>query len=778
MHSQHFLRCLVVLAGLLYSLAPSTAHAQDAIFADSYELPFNFPANDAEAARFLNQATFGATAADISAVRQQSVAVWLESQLNSGTTTLSRPWLEAYAASLPSGSSVSRSDRIQRWYDVATNAPDQVRQRAAWALGQIVIASDADAFLFDKPIQMAEWNDIIVRNALGNYRQLMREVTFSPMMGRYLTTLRNRKFELVRTVDAAAPGGIRFTAGNSGVQPDENYAREVMQLFSIGLLVRGNDFYTTFPDASNPNPGALRTTYTEDDISGLARFFTGLSHDCTQGASVVGGVTINRNCGVNDATACTGIACRFTAAQRLFNNDPPGDIATPNSRGLEHPDWYKPMVCYPRYNDNGLDTSGNLLETDSGTYSLPPGTPTPDKTLVLGANGPDVSITVPPSFLNSVPLNCHQTAVNNGNPDNANSLSPAEQQACITYCESSIDTAIDALFNHPNTPVMVARTMIQRLVTSNPSPAYVQRVVAAFVNNGAGVRGDMKAVVRTILLDAEARRPFNDPATNVNFGKVREPILKQIALWRHFGGVSPNNGTFPGTNPQGGAANPFGGQPSIRRWGASSDPGQGGSPSDIYQQRPLGAPSVFNFYEPDYRQPGQVTAANLFSPELQIIHEVSSINAANDLFGRICTGYSNCDSGNLTVPAANNVDSRAYFPVAALDAIPAVLPNAANVGPPALADDMALINFFNTRMMGGTMSGADITTFSCGQPQTGMKWQLMNVLRCAAFNVAGAGINEALISGITATNQAERERRKALYMMHLVAISPEYNTQR
>jgi uncharacterized protein (DUF1800 family) len=762
MHSSRFLRCLVVLAGLCYGLAPSSAHAQDAIFADSYELPFNFPANDAEAARFLNQATFGATAADISAVRQQSVAVWLENQLNSGTTTLSRAWLEAYAASLPANNAVSQDDRLQRWYNVAVTSPDQVRQRAAWALGQIVIASDRDAFLVDRPIQMAEWNDIIVRNALGNYRTLMQEVTYSPMMGRYLTTLRNRKFELVRGGTAQNP---TFTVGNNGVQPDENYAREVMQLFSIGLLVRGNDFFTTFPDPTNPNPGALRTTYTEEDISGLARFFTGLSHGCTQGASVVGGVTINRNCGNNDQTACTGIACRYTASNRLFNNDPPGDILA-NGRGLEHPDWYRPMVCYPRYNDNGRDTSGALLEVDSGTYNLPPGTPTPDKTLVLGANGPDATLTVPASSLSSVPLNCHQTAVNDGNPDLSTSLSPAEQQACITYCESNINATLDLLFNHPNTPVLVSRQMIQRLVTSNPTPAYVERVAAAFINNGNNVRGDMKAVVRAILLDAEARRPFNDPATDANFGKVREPMLKQIALWRHFGAISPNTATFPGTNPQGGAANPLGGQPAMRRWGSNS-------PQDIFQQRPLGAPSVFNFYEPDYKQPGQVAQANLFSPELQIIHEVTAVTASNELFSRICNGYNNCSTGIVAVPAAGDGNSRAYFPQAAVDAVPAILPNAANIGPPALADDMALINFFNTRLMGGTMSGADITgSFNCLTSQPGMKWLVMNALRCTG------GINEVLISGITGTNQAERERRKALYVLHLIAISPEYSTQR
>ena len=127
-------------------------------------------------------------------------------------------------------------------------------------------------------------------------------------MGRYLTTLRNRKFELVRS--GTCPN-CTYSGGNNGVQPDENYAREVMQLFSIGLLVRGDDFYTVYPDAGNDN--LPRQTYTEADISELARVFTGLSYQCTQGDSLVGGVTLSRNCGPSNA-ACTGSA--FSAAGR------------------------------------------------------------------------------------------------------------------------------------------------------------------------------------------------------------------------------------------------------------------------------------------------------------------------------------------------------------------------------------------------------------------------------------------------------------------------------
>ncbi len=767
MSSTRLTSLVLSLASLAFFALPASVRADTPVFADSFEVPFNIPANDGEAARFLNQATFGATAADIGAVRNQGVSTWLNAQLVLSTTTLSRPWMEAYAASLPSGSSVNQDVRVHRWFNVAVTAPDQVRQRMAWALSQIVVASDRDDFLINEPIQMAEWNDILVRNALGNYRQLLQEVSYSPMMGRYLTTLRNRKFELNRPGANGCPAGSNFCAGNNGVQPDENYAREVMQLFSIGLVVRGEDFYTTYPDAQNP--GTLRSTYTETDISELARVFTGLAHQCTQGDVSVGGVTLSRNCGSGN-TACTGIGCRFTNAGGLFGASPPRD---PLNRGLVHPDWYKPMVCYPRYNDNGRDTSGGVLETDSGSFGLPPGTPTPDKVLTLGtATGGDATLTIPPSFFDGSPLNCHATG---------NTLTAAQQQACVDYCEGGINAALDLLFNHPNTPVMVARQLIQRLVTSNPTPGYVSRVAAAFINNGAGVRGDMKAVVRAIFLDSEARRPASDPQQAQDFGKVREPMLKLVAIWRHFGAVSGDTATIPNANPQGGAGNPLAGQPSLRRWGPTN-------PQNEYQMRPYGAPSVFNFFEPDYRQPGQVSDLGLFSPELQIIHEVTAVAAANDLYSRICAGYggtnSTCQSGALTggptspaPPDANNNPprDRAYFPIAQIDLIPSRVAVNSTQADPTVAEDLALIEFLNTRMMGGTMSGAVPPNVVCPNTGTGMKGLLMNALRCTG------GLNQTLnggTNGTTGGDRVQRQRRKALLLMHLIAISPEYSTQR
>jgi uncharacterized protein (DUF1800 family) len=754
----------LVCCGLSLSSAGGFGQTIDAVFADSFEDSFNFPANDAEAARFLNQATFAATAADIALVRSIGISTWLDQQLNSSNITLTRPWLEAYAASRPAGEGIqqnSQGERISRWFETAVNAPDQLRQRVAWALSQIIVVSDRNDSLTFEPMMMAEWSDLITRNAFGNYRALLQEATLSPMMGIYLSSFQNRKFELVPN-GTAGTAGFFYSANNGGAQPDENFAREVMQLFSIGLLVRGNDFYSLTDDPGQPGVQPWNT-YDERDISELARVFTGFNYRCTQGPAVVGGVTINNNCGTN-GTACTGIACRFQDDSAQFGYVPPSDIV-PQSRGLRHPDFYRPMVCYPRFHDNGRDTLGNALPDLANppplAQPLPAGSPTSNKTISL--NGAASTLTIGASFepASATPLNCNKS----GNPP----LTVAQMQACVDYCEGSVRNVVDHLFDHPNTAPMIARQLIQRLITSNPSAAYVQRIAAIFNNNGVGVRGDLKAVVKGIYTDIEARRPWNHPAQSAQFGKVREPMLKLVALWRHFGAVSGDTAMLPNFNPQGGAANPFAGTPSLRRWF-----GDFFDTNDWSQQRPYGAHSVFNFYEPDYRQPGPLALAGLYHPEFQIINEVSSITTANELSNQICQGYDSCSNGNaLGGPGSLGAPTdRGYFPSAALDLIPSVMNNAAGAppvaGPPTVADDIALIEFFNTRMLGGTMSGTLPATVTCpGNTGTGTKGLLMDALRCSG------GIN-ALSSG----TRAERQRRKSLYLMHLIAAMPDYAVQR
>lgn len=729
------LGCAVVLAcaGLA---AP--AHAQDTIFGDSYELAFDTPASNAEAARFLNQASFGATPADIALVRQIGVSGWINQQIAHPTVTLSRNWLERYAMTLTTGE-VSQDDRIQRWYQVAVTAPDQLRQKMAWALSQIVVTSDRDATLEGEEVMMAEWNDLLVRNALGNYRDLLVQATYSPMMGIYLTTLRNRKFELVRQTGA---GGvlIGYTAGNNGVQPDENYAREIQQLFSIGLLLRNNDFSLVDGDPTTPGVQPV-PTYDEDTISELARVFTGLGYNCTGNRTIPGtSVTINRNCAPSGGScpASDPTLCRFSNAGTLFGGTPPRQPDP--QRGLLHPDFYEPMVCYPRYNDNGRDTSGAALpDPDSPPFPLPAGAPGPDKTILINGTAP---LVIGPSVLpgTSTPLNCHAT----GNPP---TLTQAQREACVAYCEGNINAAVDRLFNHPNTPPMVARQLIQRLVTSNPSPAYIARVADAFIDNGQGVRGDLRAVVRAVFFDIEARRPASDPAQPVDFGKPREPMLKLVQIWRNYGYVSGDTANLPD------------GQPGRRRWGPNN-------PQDAFQQRPLGAPSVFNFYEPDYRAPGLITTRDLYSPEFQIIHEVSTVTASNELYARICAGYggggNNCSGGTaIGIGIANSPTDRAFLPSATIDAFPTT----STTDPVALAN---VIEFHNERMLGGTMTGTLNPGNSCFQGVgTGTKGVLYFLLRCAGG-----------LSTITGGTEAERNRRRHLYLMHLIAISPDFNVQR
>lgn len=725
------------LAALTLTLAaglPATVEAQagDLVFANGFDpvMP-----TEAEAARFLNRATFGATPADIQAVRNLGYEAWLEQQFAAPRTVHRRP-LEELALTLPANTSIDRNDRLRQWYRTAVLAPDQLRQRMAFALSQIVVTSDLADSLSGEPLLMAEWNDLLARHAFGNYRDLLHDVTRSPAMGRYLTHLRNRKVEFANQ-----------SATFPSVTPDENYAREVMQLFSIGLIERELDFEPILV-GGQPVP-----TYDNEMIAALSRVFTGLAHDCTGTAEVFpgAGVSIVRSCG----TGCTGTDCRFTNTGTLFINSPPTDgtaanlipDTTPTSRGLRHPDWFRPMVCYPRYHDTGRQQFGNNpTGTPPALWTGVPPQPPANKPLVLGGQTllTIAPIASPPQTSPNRALNCHDTG---------NNISAAHRAACLNYCESSIDQAVDLLFAHPNTSTFVARQLIQRFVTSNPSRDYIRRVACTFEGNQAPAaqcgpprshaRGDLRQTIRAVLLDPDALRPFGDAGVPLNFGKPREPILKLTQLWRSMGAVMP----------------PL----SARNWGPTS-------PQTTFAQRPLGAPSVFNFFEPDYKQAGRISsvgidgnpsASGLFSPEFQIINEVSLIDTANELWNRVCVGYgsNNCAGAFAATPPTNS----AYIPPDALDALP--------IADGSASSDAALVEALNLRLMGGTMSGTINQAAPCpgGTPLTamlgtGMKGRLFGMLRCSAFNTLNA--------------TQDNRRRKALLLTHLILISPEYNTQR
>lgn len=416
------------------------------------------PLGEAGAARLLTQATFGPTFDSITAASSQTYDQWFAAQA-AATPSLT----SALVAANPNGG------WTQFWWRNAVQGPDQLRQRMAFALSEIFVVQGLPDQATGVPANLAAYYDILVNDALGNYRTLLEDVTLSPEMGLFLNMFRNDK------PDPAI-----------GRHSDENYAREVMQLFSVGL-VRLNLDGTVQNDASgNPIP-----TYGQPEVAGLARVFTGWA---------------------SRPTTHTG--------EQAFRFDQ---------------DYVHPMVAYENHHDTDAKT---IL----GGVQVPAG----------GTAAADLRI------------------------------------------------ALDAIFNHPNTGPFIARQLIQRLVTSNPSPAYVQRVAAIFNNNGQGVRGDLLAVARAILTDAEAVTRGGN-----NYGKLREPILRVSHLWRAFNAADQNGGL-----------NEF----LIVNQGA-----------EIFSQSPLQAPSVFNFFVPDYVRAGPLATAGLVAPEFQITNENSSVLTANQL---------------------------------------------------------------------------------------------------------------------------------------------------
>jgi uncharacterized protein (DUF1800 family) len=512
---------------------------------------------------------------------------------------------------------MTHGQRLDRWFHTAVVAPDQLRQRVAFALSQIFVISDQA--LTNDWEGVAHYWDTLANDAFGSYRTLLGHVTLDPYMGRYLSHWRNRK-------------------ASGTTEPDENYAREVMQLFSIGLVWRNPDFTPMLDGLGQPIP-----TYDQAVISELAQVFTGYADACP---------------------------------------NPPGSCNSYSSISSGQPST-NPMVCFPRHHDTSTKV---LLDLDPSAGS------------------------------NVVTLPAHPTACD---PTPA---TQAEQDACRTYCTNDLQAALDMLAAHPNVAPFLSRQLIQRLVTVNPSAAYVQRVSTVFTSSG----GNLGATVKAILTDAEARAfdpnapDFGQPA---NFGKTREPLLRTTAIWRAF---AAQPGICTGTCISSSAPPP----PATElRMGIRS-------PQDTYGQRPLGAPSVFNFYEPDYQQPGPIAAANLFSPEFQITNETTIATTANDLWSRVWAGYSTTN-GAFTAPTTS-----AYLSSAELDALP--------------TEAGALIDQLDARLMYGTMSGS-YTTGNC-TAGTGMKGVLYELLSCQMA--------------------AAEHRRRALAAIHLIAISPEFSVQR
>jgi uncharacterized protein (DUF1800 family) len=474
-----------------------------------------------QASRILTQATFGANIDDINRLQTIGSGAWFNDQF-AKPQTFHFDYVNQALSVLPANTTIDDSTFLQSFWKQAITADDQLRQRVTYALSQIFVISFQNDTLANQPRGIASYYDMLGAHAFGNFRELLESVSRHPMMGIYLSSLRNQK-----TVGAR--------------EPDQNYAREVMQLFTIGLKKL---------DASGADTG--QPTYTNDDIRGLAKVFTGWS---------------------------------WAGSDKTNNRFLASDTSTNPAYVDPNRDWL-PMQNYPQYHE------------------------------LLQINNQSDPLEIPKSVLYSDTTN--RVLI----PDN-------------TSGEDSMKIALDALFNHPNVGFFIGRQLIQRLVTDNPSQGYIQRVAAAFNDNGCGCstsRGDMKAVIRAVLLDTEA---MNQPS-GVTAGKLREPVIR-LANWMRAFHASSASGKF--------------------LVGRTDDPLRSLS------QTAMRSPSVFNFYRPDYQAPNtSLTTAGLFAPEFQISDETS-------VFGYLSLMKSAVQNG---VGTGNDIKAD-YSPELALAATPDLL---------------------------------------------------------------------------------------------------------
>jgi uncharacterized protein (DUF1800 family) len=441
-----------------YNLAGSAATDPASGSTDSPQAPTT--PSDAEIVRFLRQASFGATPALIAEVRTMGFAAWLDAQF-ALAPTMHEPTTPPV--------DFEQDDRIEIWWDAVLTAPDQARQRLAFALSQIFVVSQNDGDLSDQAHALAKYYDMLVTAPESNFRELLEDITFSPVMGVYLDHTRNQK---------------AISATN--IRPDENYAREIMQLFTIGLNQLNLDGTPKLDEGGNKIP-----TYNQRDIEQVARIFTGLT---------------------------------FAGSTDFFTGDT---------------NLLEPMILFPDYHENG-----------SKTFDL------------LGS---DIA-----------------------------SIDPLEPGGDHL---DDFEKIHDGLAGHSNAAPFLCRQLIQRTVTSNPSPAYIQRVSEVFEDNGSGQRGDFEAVFKAILLDYEARSA--DPLDSDTYGKQREPLIRLANVLRMLD-ASAGKGGF-----------------GI------------GDLTDRIQQAPLRAPTVFNFFEPDFSLPGPITSLGIDSPEFQTTQSSTVIESAN-----------------------------------------------------------------------------------------------------------------------------------------------------
>ena len=524
---------------------------------------YKTPASDEDAARFLLQAQLSASDAEIAAVKSSGYAAWLQAQIGAPLGQTGTSWLDSKGANavVPlSRSYFSSAPADQMAWSQLMTGPDAPRKRMALALSEIFVTSTNVMTGYWPAYVMAAYWDLLCANAFGNYRTLLEAITLNLAMGNYLNTRGNKK------------------ADGKGSAPDENYAREVMQLFTIGLVLLNPDG-TPKRDAS----GATIDSYTNADITEVAKVFTGYDTDISQNNPTTANPVTG---GGTDSVPQTTFA-RLPMVQRGNNHSPESKTFFQNIQGV-----------------------------------------TP------------VSI------------------------------------AASTPAATALKVTLDALFNHPNNAPFISKQLIQRLVTSNPSPGYVQRVATVYADNGLGVRGDLGAVCAAILQDDEARGPAGLAATE--FGKVREPMLRLVQWARTFNAPT-----------------------STTDWTKLGDYSDAGS---RLGQSPLRSPSVFNFFRPGYVPPGTTLSAGAVAPEFQLVSEASVAGYLNLMQSVIDTGGVTGLQAAYTAEIALSESPTAANPVSLVNRINLLLA-AGQLGSATVATIATAVG-----SMAGTVAGNATTT--------------------------------------------------------------------
>jgi uncharacterized protein (DUF1800 family) len=619
------------------------------------------------AAKFLTQTTFGPKAADLAAFTalapdsavtgsafKKKASTWLNDQLNAPLFPQKHyDYIVDYAANVciaPGCTGFGTEVARQSFWKQAITGNDQLRQRLVYALSQIaVVSSNGNS---NDPYELAGYLDMLSANAFGNFRDILAGVVRSPTMGRYLDHLRN---------------------DGQSTTPNENFAREVLQLFSVGLIRLNTDGTN---QAGNP------ATYTEDVVKGFARSFTGMSYDDPR----------------------TSVRCQGNPSEELPNW------------------WWSPdSECYP-------DTDPTVI-ADLGAWARP--MKTYDGRHSAAAR----------SLL-------QYDASNPASPDSrcaASNITPYQNIASIptvatlsrtkvskATADLMINRAIDNIFCHPNVGPFISKQLIRFFVTSTPTPEYVTRVVNVFNNNGSSVRGDMKAVIRAVLLDDEALNPEALSNTNrAKFGKLREPILRLSALLRAFPrpATPANSGRF------------YIDSLNSVEFGIN--------------QGPLQSPSVFNFFHPEFSPPGPVQQANALGPEFEIT-TTTSIAATQNFFGGIVTqgNYTNSpysDYARMYTSFPGNCNAYSATAPVYTDCIFMDLTDVfTNV-----ADSALMFDYVNLVLLGGRLPAS-------------VKANYVTALDSAY---------SPNFTGLTAQQLADRRRDRVKAALWLAVHSPEFQVQ-